>query len=74
MICKNSEYLSVQGVMIDLFSSGNIHYFINFVWTSLFLQNKMFLFFIMTYIWSGKTANLSRCNTTKEFSIAFYVK
>jgi hypothetical protein len=44
MICKNSEYLSVQGVMIDLFSSGNIHYFINFVWTSLFLQNKMFLF------------------------------
>jgi hypothetical protein len=59
MICKNSEYLSVHGVMIDLFSSGNIHYFINFVWTSLFLQNKMFLFFIMTYIWSGKTANLS---------------
>ena len=33
-ICKNSEYLNVHGVMIDLFlsfSPGNIYYLINFV-------------------------------------------
>jgi len=43
-ICKNSEYLSVHGVMIDLFSPGNIYYFINFVWTSLFYKIKCFFF------------------------------
>jgi hypothetical protein len=59
--CKNSEYLSVHGVMIYLFllfSPRNINHFINFVWTSLFLQNKMLSLFIMTYRWSvKKTAN-----------------
>ena len=53
-IYKNSEHLSVHCVMIYLFSSVNIYYFINFVWASLFYKIECFFFLIMAYRWSGE--------------------